>query len=283
MLRPALALLLSFSAASAAVAQTAPAKPPSTPPPAGQRGFMMVGERALAFVPAQASPQKPVPLLLLFHPAGGTAQGMMKPFLLEADKRGIALLAFQSKAVTWDLVATHFKMASQEATLINQRDILPAGDRRLVEAALAQFQTQVPIDRTRIAALGMSDGAGYALSYGAANLSKIAWSGAISPKFGVIPRGTRGRGHRVFIVEGKPATGGAPGPAQAEVCPEFARSGFAVRFAVYVGGYDLPPEVAATMLDDWLEPESRPAPDSAAYNCGGTGKRTRVMPAQPEN
>lgn len=272
MLRPALAIILSLAAAPAALAQSTPAKPPPTPPPAGQRGFMMVGERGLAFVPAQASRTAPVPLLLLFHGAGDTAQNMMRPFLLEADKRGIALLAVQSRAVTWDLIKAHFSNVSQEATMISQRDRIPAGDRRIVDSTLGQFLRAVPIDESRIGAFGFSDGAAYALSYGAANGQRIGWVGAVAPAFATIERGARSKGQRVYIAHGTSDTAIPVGMSQSAVCPQLKKLGWTVRYEAFAGGHDIPPALALRLLDDWLVPASRPAPGSADYRCAGAAR-----------
>lgn len=263
------------AAAASASAQSSPAKPPSTPPPAGQHGFMMVGDRALAFVPAQATPATPVPLLILFHGAGDTAQNMMKPFLLEADKRGFAMLAVQSRSVTWDLIKAYFSDVSQEATLVARRDRLPAGDRRLVDSAIAQFRQAVPIDRSRVGAAGFSDGAAYALSFAAANTDTIQWVGALAPAFALIEPGARSKGQRVYIAHGIADSAIPIAMSQSDVCPKFSKLGWSVRYEVFDGGHDIPAVIALRMLDDWLVPAARPAPGSAAYRCGGSSATAR--------
>ncbi|MEO6433296.1 MAG: hypothetical protein ABIO29_04885 [Sphingomicrobium sp.] len=271
-------LLVAAPSASALVAasssQSATSNPPSAPPQAGQHGFMMVGERGIAFVPAQASAATPVPLLILFHGAGGAAQDMMKPFLLEADKRGIALLAVQSKGVTWDLIKTHFSDVSQEATMLNARDRLPAVDRRIAETTVAAFTKVVPVDAKRIGAFGFSDGAAYALSYGAANSGSIAWVGAVAPAFATIERGARSKGQRIYIAHGKDDEIIAPGMSQSGVCPEFVKFGWAVRYEIFAGGHVIPPAIASAMLDDWLDPAARPA-TTGDQRCSGASPAKR--------
>lgn len=267
-IRLAAALALAGGAGPLA-AQSAQTKPPPTPPPAGQPGFMMVGERGLAFVPAQASPATPVPLLILFHGAGGAAQNMMKPFLAEADKRGFAMLAVQARSVTWDLIRSYFASSSQEATMVAQRDRLPAGDRRLIDQTIAQFEQKVAVDRGKVAVFGFSDGAAYALSYGAANSGSIAWVGAMAPAFGLIPRGARSNGQRVFIGHGTADTIIAHALSKREVCPKFTRAGWTVRYRSFEGGHGIAPALVPVMLDDWLEPAARPPAGSPEYRCEG--------------
>lgn len=271
--RALLALLV--AAACPASAQTPLAKPPSTPPPAGQRGFMMVGERALAFVPKQATPATPVPLLILFHGAGGNAQNMMKPFLLEADKRGFAMLAVQSRGPTWDLVKAYNAQVSQEATLVAQRDRLPAGDRRIVDSAIALLRKSVPIDASRVGAFGFSDGAAYALTYGAASAGSVGWVGAVAPGFALIERGARSKGQRLYIAHGRDDKKIAIAMSQSDVCPKFAKLGWTVRYEGFAGGHEIPAEIALKMLGDWLDPAARPALGSADYRCGGSGSASR--------
>lgn len=277
-----LAATLLVATAPTALAQTLVGKPPSTPPPAGQRGFMMVGDRALAFVPAQATPTNPVPLLVLFHGAGRPAQELMKPFLLEADKRGIALLAVQSRGVTWDAVKVYFSSVSQEASLVTRRDRLPGVDRRLVDGAITAFKQAVPIDSKRVGIFGHSDGAAYSLSYGAANTDTISWVGALGPAFAMLPAGARSRGQRIFIAHGKTDDVIPAATSKGTVCPSFLKAGWTIRYETVKAGHEFPPGLEVKMLDDWLRPESRPAPGSAAYKCEG-GEGHKGAPARPED
>lgn len=86
-------------AAGAALIAAAPGPierslPPSSvvaPAPLLKAGYVRVGRQAIAFLPDRKAGEA-LPLLVLFHGAGSTAQDMMRVLIPEAASRGLALL-----------------------------------------------------------------------------------------------------------------------------------------------------------------------------------------------
>src|SRR6185312_2251999 len=95
-------VLVSALVALAQAAPPAPAvQPTATAAPAGR--VIALPDDAVAYVPASAGPRPP--LLVLLHGAGHGQAEMVQHFEGEADRRGIVLLAPDSRGVTWDAVS----------------------------------------------------------------------------------------------------------------------------------------------------------------------------------
>ncbi len=58
----------------------------------------------LLYVPAGLPMNRPAPLVVMLHDAGGGARGGLAPFLPLADAAGLILLAPDSRGGTWDLI-----------------------------------------------------------------------------------------------------------------------------------------------------------------------------------
>lgn len=107
---------------------------------------------SLLMVPEGLSPETPVPLLVVFHGAGGHASQMLHFFEHYAYEHRFLLLAPQSTLVTWDLsLAGHG----------------PDLDR--LDKALNKIASHFTIAPDRLGLAGFSDGASYALSTGTSN------------------------------------------------------------------------------------------------------------------
>lgn len=130
--------------------------PPLQPPPAFPPGRNRLGiaeERdAILYVPATLNASKPVPLLIMFHGAGGFPEKVL-PFLEEhAERHGFLLLAPHSTFVTWDIVVGGH-----------------GPDLERLDQELAAVASRYPIDPLKLGFAGFSDGASYALSTGVTN------------------------------------------------------------------------------------------------------------------
>lgn len=121
--------------------------------PAGHHELGIAGERdAVLIVPEGMQAGAAVPLLVMFHGAGGSADKVL-PFLVEhARQRGFLLLLPQSQFPTWDLVIGG-----------NGPDL------ERLEQALGEVASRFPIDPARLGFAGFSDGGSYALSIGMTN------------------------------------------------------------------------------------------------------------------
>lgn len=162
---PLLAGLLAIAAPAAAAGPVLTARPAAVPLTL-KPGFSQLTERSYVYVPKGLI--GPAPLIVLLHGAGQEADRFLDAFIAEANDRGAILLSLKSEGSTWTL-----KPAGNGADF--GRD--PAN----LDAALQDLFGTVPIDPRRIAILGFSDGASYALSIGLANPQLFRGVIALSP------------------------------------------------------------------------------------------------------
>jgi phospholipase/carboxylesterase len=105
------------------------------------------------------------------HGAGGEAAHRIKQLRKHAERAGALLIAPDSSASTWDVIAGGF-----------------GPDVRRIDDALALVFARFTIDETRVAIEGFSDGASYALTLGLANGDLFRRIFAFSPGFNAAPR-----------------------------------------------------------------------------------------------
>lgn len=127
--------------------------PTGEPLPPGRHALGLFAERdAVLVVPPGVLPRQPIPLMVLFHGGGGSADRILPMMEAHARSRGFLLLVPQSLFPTWDIViAGH------------------GPDRERLDAALAEVASRFLLDPTRLAFAGHSDGGSYALSLGLTN------------------------------------------------------------------------------------------------------------------
>lgn len=163
---------------------------PGTPPlmeplPPGRHELEFdEGRDAILVVPEGLVPGEPVPLLVMFHGAGGEANRVLPHFVRHARAHRFLLLVPQSMYPTWDIVVGGH-----------------GPDLERLEAALLQVSLRYRLDPQRLAFAGFSDGASYALSVGVTNgdvaSHVIALSGGFMNTFA--QHGTP----KVFIAHGR--------------------------------------------------------------------------------
>ena len=141
------------------------------------------GAGGLLYVPAGVRQELPTPLVLALHGAGATAQHGLDLLIGQADDAGLVLLAPSSQGRTWDLVLGGY-----------------GPDVAWIDRALAEVFQRLPVDSTRLAVGGFSDGASYALSLGLTNGDLFSHVLAFSPGFAA-PVRRRGR-PRLFLSHG---------------------------------------------------------------------------------
>lgn len=137
----------------------------------------------LIFVPSSYREDRPAPLILMLHGAGGTARGGLAPFLNVAEVNGFLLLAPDSRLRTWDVVMGGY-----------------GPDVELIDRALTQTFSRYAVDPTHLALEGFSDGASYALSLGLTNGDLFSHIIAFSPGF-MAPAQYNGK-PRIYISHG---------------------------------------------------------------------------------
>ena len=157
-------------ATSAAARQGRLTARPESPTEEGQPGSHRLdvrgGRDALLAVPAGYRPGTRMPLALMLHGAGGTAEhglGLLGTF---ADERGVIVPSVPSQRQTWDVIMGGF-----------------GTDVAAIDEALGIVFERYAVDPTRLAVAGFSDGASYALSLGITNGALFSHIVAFSPGF----------------------------------------------------------------------------------------------------
>jgi len=152
---------------------------PGRPREAGPRGLHPLGlERrrdAFIYVPAGYRADRPAPLVVMLHGAGGSGRPHLHHLQPLADEAGMILLAPDSRLRSWDIIV--------------QRGF--GLDVVFLDRALAWTFERYAVDPAHIAAEGFSDGATYALSIGITNGDLFSHVIAFSPGF-MAPAGQEG-------------------------------------------------------------------------------------------
>lgn len=187
-------------------------------------------------MPQGYTPERPAPLVLVLHGANGNARRALEPLVPLAEEAGLLLLAPDARGPSWDRIWL--------------RGWGP--DVRYIDGALAHAFARLAVDPGRLAVLGFSDGATYALSLGLSNGDLFSHVLALSPGFAA-PAALRGA-PRVFVSHG---TRDAVLPVDAcgrKVVEQLEGAGLRVRYREFDGGHEVPPEVGREALDFLLAP-----------------------------
>jgi phospholipase/carboxylesterase len=171
----------------------------------------------------------PLPLVVMLHGAGGTAERFHKRFVQASAEAGVALLVPSSRDSTWDAI---------------RGDMGP--DVAFLDRALAKVFDLVAIDPSRLAVGGFSDGATYALSLGLINGDLFHRIAAFSPGF-VVDGPAHGK-PQVFVSHGTSDQILPIDRCSRRIVPDLKRRGYDVTFREFDGGHELPPAIAAEAL-----------------------------------
>ena len=183
------------------------------------------------YVPATYRAERPAPLVLLLHGAGGHARQGLYQLRSLADEAGVVLLAPASREYTWDL-------------LVDRRY---GPDLTLVDRALEHVFSLYAVDTARIAVGGFSDGASYALSLGITNGDLFTHVLAFSPGF-VAPAEQVGS-PRIFVSHGTHDEVLPIDLCSRRIVPRLERAGYDVRYREFDGGHTISPEIALEAVD----------------------------------
>ena len=189
------------------------------------------GRDGLLFVPRSYKGDAPMPLLMMLHGFGGTAQGVRYTFPL-AEEFGVIVIAPESRRMTWGREAAGFDT-----------------DVRYLGAAYRHVTSLLEIDLTHVALGGHSDGAGYALgmglAYGDVFNHLMIFSGGL-----MLPFRKQGK-PRIFFGHG---TGDEQMPIDRtarKFAPQLRAEGYDVMLHEYAGGHGLPRAVVR-MAFEWF-------------------------------
>ena len=183
--------------------------------------------RAYIRVPETYNPAIATPLIIELHGAGGRGDTFAAAFGSRTDALGVIVLSPDSLGLTWDILTGGDPFA----------DDVP-----FLNLALDQVFDRCNIDARRIAILGFSDGASYALTLGLSNGDRLAGVVAFSPGFYEIdhPRGTP-----PFFISHGTSDGVLPIDQTSRVIvPELQARGSSVTYVEFDGGHSVPASVA---------------------------------------
>lgn len=183
----------------------------------------------LVYVPQSYRVNRPAPLVLMLHGAGGDAEGGLGILQTLADAFGTILLAVDSRGQTWDMIRTRY-----------------GSDIAFIDSALEQTFSRYAIDKSRIAIAGFSDGASYALSVGLGNGELFTHAIAFSPGF-IAPARQEGR-PQVFISHGKWDRVLPIERCSREIVPQLQRAGYDVQYREFNGSHTVPRAIVSEAL-----------------------------------
>jgi phospholipase/carboxylesterase len=197
----------------------------------GLHALGLGGKRdGLLYVPGSYDPERPAPLAVMLHGAGGHADHALRPWLTLADEAGLLLLAPDSRAATWDIIV--------------EDDYGP--DVAFLDRALEFVFARYAVDPERLVVEGFSDGASYALSLGLTNGDVFSHVVAFSPGF-LAPAALRGE-PGLFISHGVKDEVLRIEPCSRRLVPLLRRAGRVVHYHEFDGPHTVPADIAREAL-----------------------------------
>jgi phospholipase/carboxylesterase len=193
--------------------------------PAGVRSLGLGSDRdGLVYVPSRYRSDRPLPLLVMLHGAGGDADQVLPMVTSAADADGVLIVAPASRGRTWDVILDGY-----------------GADVRFIDRALAHIFDRHAVDPHRIAIGGFSDGASYALSLGLANGDLFTQVLAFSPGF-MAPAAWTGS-PRLYMAHGVRDDVLPIERTSRYLAPELRRLGYEVEYREFEGGHMVPPDI----------------------------------------
>ncbi len=187
----------------------------------------------LLSVPPGYRADKPAPLLVLLHGAGGDAACLLPDYRDHADAAGVLVLAPESRTMTWDMIHDGY-----------------GPDVVFIDAALERVFAACAVQPNRIAIAGFSDGASYALSLGIANGGLFTDILAFSPGFSA-PPSHQGK-PRIFISHGTADTVLPINRCSRVLRARLVKAGYEVLYREFDGGHHVPDTVIDEAFRWWL-------------------------------
>jgi len=218
------AVLLACVASSSAVGGTASeSRSEATACAPGEHALKLGGGRTAVMRVTAGGRGGRKALLLVLHGAGSKSRDGLRAFRGGWNEPGLVMVAPASAGSTWSvLYGTDMDLAH-------------------VNRAVARALARCPIDRSRTAVGGFSDGATYALSLGLTNGDLFHAVIALSPG-GAEARGTVGR-PRVFVAHGTRDTV-LPISTSDLIVRKLRASGYPVTYRRFAGGHEAPVSIS---------------------------------------
>lgn len=203
-----------------------PSKPTKAAAKSGLHSLSIDKNReALLYVPKGYKSEKPAPLALMLHGAGGNAQHGISLLQNFAEETGIVLLAPKSLHASWDVIAVEYGV-----------------DVRFIDLALKNVFERYHVDKLRLAVGGFSDGASYALSLGVINGELFSHVIAFSPGF-MAPTGQSGK-PCFYISHGTEDRVLPIERCSRKLVPQLKRAGYDVLYREFNGPHTIPMDIA---------------------------------------
>ena len=210
---------------------------PGTPTIAPELGASPLGigglSDGLLYVPSGYDESEAWPLIVALHGATGRAANW-EGLYDDCDARGMVLLAIDSRGRTWDRVGGFF-----------------GPDVQFIDAALAHTFARVRIDPARVALMGFSDGASYALSLGPNNGDLFRHLIAFSPGH-TAPTADLVGTPRIFVSHGTQDGILFVTTTSGQIVPQLQSAGYDVTYVEFEGGHEVPPSIGTQALDWYL-------------------------------
>jgi phospholipase/carboxylesterase len=202
--------------------------------PTGLRALAVdTGRAALLYLPAGYRVDRPTPLLVMLHGAGGNPRRVLSFVTSLADSVGVMLLAPQSAGITWDVIRGRY-----------------GPDVAFIDRTLAHVLAHYAVDTTRLAIGGFSDGATYALSLGITNGDLFTHVVAFSPGF-MVPAAQRGA-PSLFVSHGTKDRILSIDSCSRRIVRRVRDAGYDVTYREFDGGHTVPPQIAREAFE-WLK------------------------------
>jgi phospholipase/carboxylesterase len=178
------------------------------------------GRDGVLYVPKSYKAGVPMPLLMMLHGFGGSAQGVRYTFPL-AEEFGVIIIAPESRDLTWGQSSPGFDP-----------------DGRYLSAAARYVGGVLDVDPDHVALGGHSDGANYALAMGLAYGNAFSHVMVFSAGM-MTPFRKQGQPH-MFIAHGVNDTQMPIDRTSRKFVPELKAEGYDVTYREYDGGHGLP-------------------------------------------
>jgi len=191
----------------------------------GKSALRLGGTRDAILIMPSVIPAAPLPLIVMLHGAGGSADRFLQRFGTLPDEAGPPMLFVDSRGQTWDGIRGGF-----------------GADVDFLDGALEKVFGMVAVDPNRLALGGFSDGATYALSLGLVNGDLFPRIVAFSPGF-LVDGEFRGK-PRVFISHGTADDILPIDRCSRVIVPGLKKRGYDVTFKEFEGGHEVPRAIA---------------------------------------
>lgn len=191
----------------------------------GKTSLGIGGTRDAILIMPSTIPATPLPLLVMLHGAGGSADRFLQRFGTLPDETGLPTLFVDSRGPTWDGIRGGF-----------------GPDVDFLDRALEKVFGMVAVDPARLAVGGFSDGATYALSLGLVNGDLFTRLVAFSPGF-LFNTEAHGK-PRVFISHGTADDILPIDRCSRVIVPGLKKGGYDVTFREFEGGHEVPRAIA---------------------------------------